>query len=141
MSRSRIGQLLAAFRYSDFRVLWISTVSNQLGQGMQQVLLGWLVFEITGSGAMVGAVFAARSAPNLVVGFLAGSITDRMDRRLLIRASILGMILVSGSMGILAITGNLPVAPRSRVHGPEREFLDRRAETARREMIRQETGS
>ena len=85
MSRSRIGQLLAAFRYSDFRVLWISTVSNQLGQGMQQVLLGWLVFEITGSGAMVGAVFAARSAPNLVVGFLAGSVTDRLDRRLLIR--------------------------------------------------------
>ena len=109
VSRSRIGQFLAAFRYSDFRVLWISTMSNQLGQGMQQVLLGWLVFEITGSGAMVGAVFAARSAPNLVVGFLAGSVTDRMDRRLLIRVSILGMTLVAGSMGILAITGNLPV--------------------------------
>jgi len=109
VSRSRIGQLLAAFRYSDFRVLWISTVSNQLGQGMQQVLLGWLVFEITGSGAMVGAVFAARSAPNLVVGFLAGSVTDRLDRRLLIRVSILGMTLVSVSMGILAVTGNLPV--------------------------------
>ena len=109
VSRSRIGQFLAAFRYSDFRVLWISTMANQLGQGMQQVLLGWLVFEITGSGAMVGAVFAARSAPNLVVGFLAGSVTDRMDRRLLIRVSILGMTLVAGSMGILAITGNLPV--------------------------------
>ena len=109
VSRSRIGQFLAAFRYSDFRVLWISTMCNQLGQGMQQVLLGWLVFEITGSGAMVGAVFAARSAPNLVVGFLAGSVTDRMDRRLLIRVSILGMTLVAGSMGILAITGNLPV--------------------------------
>jgi MFS family permease len=109
VSRSRIGQLLAALRYRDFRVLWISTVFNQLGQGMQQVLLGWLVFEITGSGAMVGAVFAARSAPNLVVGFVAGSVTDRLDRRLLLRVSILGMTLVSGSMGILAITGNLPV--------------------------------
>ena len=39
-----MGQMLGALRYSDFRVLWISTVSNQLGQGMQQVLLGWLVF-------------------------------------------------------------------------------------------------
>lgn len=109
MSRSRSGQMLAALRYSDFRVLWISTLSSQLGQGMQQVLLGWLVFEITGSGAMVGAVFAARSAPNLVVGFLAGSVTDRMDRRSLMRVSILGMTLVAGSMGFLAITGNLPV--------------------------------
>ena len=109
VSRSPFGQILAALRYSDFRVLWISTVFNQLGQGMQQVLLGWLVFEITGSGAMVGAVFAARSAPNLVVGFLAGSVTDRMDRRWLMRVSILGMTLVAGLMGFLAITGNLPV--------------------------------
>ena len=104
-----MGQMLAALRYSDFRVLWISTVSNQLGQGMQQVLLGWLVFELTGSGGMVGAVFAARSAPNLIVGFLAGSVTDRMDRRTLMRVSIMGMILVSGLMGVLGITDNLPV--------------------------------
>ena len=55
-----MGQMLADLRYSDFRVLWISTVSNQLGQGMQQVLLGWLVFDLTGSGGMVGAVFASR---------------------------------------------------------------------------------
>ncbi|MFP6636280.1 MAG: MFS transporter [Dehalococcoidia bacterium] len=108
-SRSRMGQMLAALRYSDFRVLWISTVSNQLGQGMQQVLLGWLVFELTGSGGMVGAVFAARSAPNLIVGFLAGSVTDRVDRRTLMRVSIMGMILVSGLMGVLGITDNLPV--------------------------------
>ena len=102
-------QMLAALRYSDFRVLWVSTVSNQLGQGMQQVLLGWLVFELTESGTMVGAVFAARSAPNLVVGFLAGSVTDRMDRRSLMRGSILGMTLVAGLMGVLAINDNLPV--------------------------------
>ena len=46
-----------ALRYPDFRVLWLSTVSNQLGWGMQQVLLGWLVFEMTGNAGMVGAIF------------------------------------------------------------------------------------
>ena len=84
-----------ALRYPDFRVLWLSTISNQLGWGMQQVLLGWLVFEMTGNAGMVGAIFAARSAPNLFVGLVAGTITDRFDRRLIMRLSCLAMLALS----------------------------------------------
>ena len=76
---------MAAFGYPDFRVLWVATVANQFGMGMQQVMLGWLIFDITGSGTMVGVVFAARAAPNLVIGFVAGPMTDRFDRRSLLR--------------------------------------------------------
>ena len=81
----RPGGLMAAFGYPDFRVLWVATVANQFGMGMQQVMLGWLIFDITGSGTMVGVVFAARAAPNLVIGFVAGPMTDRFDRRSLLR--------------------------------------------------------
>ena len=84
-----------ALRYPDFRVLWLSTVANQLGWGMQQVLLGWLVFDMTGNAGMVGAVFAARSAPNLVVGLIAGSVTDRFDRRAIMRLACLTMLALS----------------------------------------------
>ncbi len=76
---------MAAFGYPDFRVLWVATVANQFGMGMQQVMLGWLIFDITGSGTMVGVVFAARAVPNLVIGFVAGPMTDRFDRRSLLR--------------------------------------------------------
>ena len=76
---------MAAFGYPDFRVLWVATVANQFGMGMQQVMLGWLIFDITGSGTMVGVVFAARAAPNLVIGFVTGPMTDRFDRRSLLR--------------------------------------------------------
>ena len=93
--RYPLVRMAIALRYPDFRVLWISTVANQLGWGMQQVLLGWLVFDMTGSAGMVGAVFAARSAPNLVVGLVAGSITDRFDRRLIMRISCAAMLLLS----------------------------------------------
>jgi MFS family permease len=100
---------LAALRYPDFRVLWLSTASNQLGQGMQQVLLGWLVFDMTGSGGMVGAIFAMRNAPSLVVGFAAGSITDRLDRRTLLRVSAFGTALAPLAVGLLLFTGQLTV--------------------------------
>ena len=107
--RLRAGEWVSAFRYPDFRVLWASTVSNQLGLGMQQVLLGWLVFEITESGGMVGVVFAARSAPNLVVGFVAGSVSDRIDRRVLMRASVFGMVVCAGLVALLLYLDRLAV--------------------------------
>ena len=105
----RNSLLFRSLAYADFRVLWLSTTSHQLGQGMQQVLLGWLVFEMTGSGGMVGAIYAARSAPNLVVGLAAGPIADRVDRRTMLRASVWGMGAVALAMALLLGTGQLLV--------------------------------
>ena len=106
---SRFGGLTAPFRYPDLRVLWISTLSNQLGQGMQQVLLGWLVFDLTGSPTMVAAIFAARSAPNLVVGLVAGSVTDRLDRRTVMRISVWGMMLGTLAVSLLLFSDQFNV--------------------------------
>ncbi len=106
---SPLSKLAGALRYADFRVLWVSTLANQMGQGMQQVVLGWLVLEMTGSAGMVGVVFAMRSAPNLLVGLVAGSITDRMDRCLVMRGSILGMTLLSAGSAAALYTGAITV--------------------------------
>ena len=106
---SPLGKLFDAFRFVDFRVLWASTLSNQMGQGMQQVVLGWLVLEMTGSIGMVGVMFAIRSSPNFLVGFAAGSITDRLDRRLVMRASVLGMAVMAVLSALLWHLGVLPV--------------------------------
>ena len=95
----------------DFRVLWLSTVSNQLGWGMQQVLLGWLVFDMTGNAGMVGAIFAARSAPNLIVGLVAGSITDRFDRRLIMRLASAAMLVLCLLVSWLLLVGDLTIWP------------------------------
>ena len=107
--RATLVRLVVALRYPDFRVLWLSTVVNQLGWGMQQVILGWLIFDLTGSGGMVGAIFAARSAPNLVVGLAAGSITDRFDRRLIMRLSCIALMVISLGVAWLLFAGLLSV--------------------------------
>ena len=105
----RPGGLMAAFRYPDFRVLWLATVANQVGMGMQQVMLGWLIFDITGSGGMIGVVFAARAAPNLVVGFVAGPVADRVDRRWLLRLTSWLTGAVAALLAALLYTDNLEV--------------------------------
>ncbi len=76
---------------------------------MQQVLLGWLVLSITDSSSMVGVLFAVRSAPSLLVGFAAGAITDRLDRRMLMRLTVCGMVLVSWLIAWLWWIGHLHI--------------------------------
>ena len=101
--------LTLTFRDTDMQVLWLATVVYHLGLGMQQVVLGWVVLALTQSEAMVGAVYAVRAAPNLVVGFAVGTLTDRCDRRSLMRLAAYGMAGVSLVVAWLAYTERLTV--------------------------------
>jgi MFS family permease len=98
-----------ALRDTDMQVLWLATLTYHLGLGMQQVLLGWVVLALTNSEGMVGVVFAVRSAPNLVVGFAAGALTDHYDRRRLMRLAAFGMAGVALVVAWLAYTEQLTV--------------------------------
>lgn len=95
-STSPTGRPIWIPREPDARILWLSTAVSQLSFGMQQVVLGWVVLTMTDSSAMVGVAFALRMAPNVVVGFAAGAISDRIDRRTLMRLSTI-------CMGLLAL--------------------------------------
>src|SRR5438552_16687656 len=67
--------------YPDFRVLWAGNVGTQLGQWVQFVAQGWLVFHLTHSPFQVGAVGFVRGVTALVISPFAGAITDRFSRR------------------------------------------------------------
>src|SRR5256885_6849864 len=103
------NRLAFALRTPGFPVLWGAALCGQIGVGMQQVLLGWLVLSMTDSSSMVGALFAVRSAPSLLVGFAAGALTDRLDRRLLMRLTVCGMALVSWLIAWLWWMGHLHI--------------------------------
>jgi MFS family permease len=106
---TRYHGLRAVLQTPDFRRLWLGVVCSQIGMGMQQVLLGWLVLAMTDSSGMVGTLFAVRSAPNLLVGFAAGTITDRLDRRLLMRGAVGGCALTAWLLAYLLRMDQLQV--------------------------------
>ena len=107
---STLGRgLRVALQATDFRRLWLATVTSQLGMGMQQVLLGWLVLAMTGSDSMVGIIFAVRSTPNLVVGLAVGALTDRLDRRHLMRLAGCSMTLITLAVAGLLLANRLQV--------------------------------
>jgi hypothetical protein len=55
-------------RYLDYRYLWTGTVLMSAGQWIQQVTLGWLLYDMTGSAMLLGALNGVRAQPFLVAG-------------------------------------------------------------------------
>ena len=72
---------------------------------MEQVSVGWLIYELTGSEFMVGVGAAARMLPFFVLGMLSGAIADRWDRRTLLRVGTLGASAAALVMGLLLLWG------------------------------------
>src|SRR5688572_20726027 len=73
--------MFAALRHRDFRWLWVGTFCSTAGQWVQNATLGWVTYEVTGSGTMLGAVLGMRALPMLLLAPLAGVVADRYDRR------------------------------------------------------------
>ena len=94
-----------SLRNRDFRLLWASTVLYSLATGMEQVSVGWLIFELTDSELMVGVGAAARMVPFFALGLLSGAIADRWGRRLLLRLGTLGASAVALLMALFLIGG------------------------------------
>ncbi|MBI4201177.1 MAG: MFS transporter [Chloroflexi bacterium] len=65
----------------DYRLLWTSNLFASAGMWIQMATLGWVVYDLTGSGTLLGSVNAMRSIPMLLLAPLAGVAADRMDRR------------------------------------------------------------
>jgi MFS family permease len=68
-------------KYPDFRVLWLGNVGTMLGQWVQFVAQGWLIFALTGSSFQLGAIALMRGAMYVIVAPFAGAITDRFSRK------------------------------------------------------------
>ncbi|MBM4405370.1 MAG: MFS transporter [Chloroflexi bacterium] len=70
-----------SLRHRDFRLVWLGTVLFSAGNWIQQVTLGWLVYDRTDNAFLVGAIWSARSLPFLFAGPIAGVFIDRVDRK------------------------------------------------------------
>ena len=76
-----LAAVFSSLRHRDYRYLWIGTLCMSAGQWIQQVTLGWLLYDLTGSAVLLGALNGVRSMPFLFLGPIAGVAADRFDRR------------------------------------------------------------
>ena len=76
--------MLASLYYSDFRLLWLSSLFAGAANWALIVSRGWLVYSISGSSMWVGVVTFAAMSPNFLAPHIAGFLADRFDRKKLL---------------------------------------------------------
>jgi MFS family permease len=73
--------VLEALKIRDFRYLWGGRLVSSMGSWLLVVALPAFVFRLTGSLLATGLTMVAEYLPGLVLGPIAGVLTDRWDRR------------------------------------------------------------
>jgi MFS family permease len=74
-----------ALRNHDYRRLLGGAAFHQQGMSGEQLVIGLLVYEATGTTTWVGVILAIYFLPFFVFGLLSGTIADWIDRRTLLR--------------------------------------------------------
>ena len=96
--------MFSSLRIRNFRLYMAGLTVSVAGNWMQNVAVGWLVLQLTGSGTVLGAVTAARYAPLLLLGAWGGLVADRHDKRLLLRLAAIIQLVVAAVLGVLTMT-------------------------------------
>ena len=96
-SRSTFSSL----RNRDFRYLWAGTCFLSGGLWIQQVTLGWAIYEMTRSSILLGALNGLRFLPFLIFSPLAGVAADRTDRRRLMITTQWFVLATALGMGVV----------------------------------------
>jgi hypothetical protein len=100
----------------DFRRYWWSRTLSSAGTVVTLVALPVLIFRMTGSALLTASTSAFEAAPYIAFGLLAGALSDRWDRRLvMVVADVLSTFLVLSVpiaywLGVLAVPQVLAVA-------------------------------
>jgi MFS family permease len=94
-----------ALEVRNYRLYFIGQIISVSGTWMQGVAQSWLVLQLTGSGAALGAVLGVQFLPTLFAGPLGGVIADRFPKRRLLLITNTAAGLLALTLGLLTATG------------------------------------
>lgn len=108
-SRAGFGAIARALRNPNYGAYTAGSSISLIGTWMQRIAVGWLAWELTGSGAWLGAVAFADLFPTIVVGPLAGVLADRWDQLRVIRIGQVLGLLQALALFALTATGTITI--------------------------------
>ena len=101
---SYISRMLGPWRVGGFRWYWMASFAQSVAQGMQFLVLIWLVLELTGSSLqLTGLMVFLYGIPNTAMLPFGGVIADRLNRKYLLIATQAGVGALIGVMALLTL--------------------------------------
>lgn len=107
--RQAAGSHIGALRRNpNFARLWVGEVLSDVGSQATTIAMPLLVLALTGSPAKAGLVGVARTVAFPLVALPSGVLADRVDRRRVMIACVLGRMLAGASIVIALAVGRPP---------------------------------
>lgn len=104
-----LSGLAPALRSRNFRLLWQAQIVSTMGTFLQVVAENWLLYDLTGSTLLLGAVGFLGLIPVVPIALLGGVIIDRVPKRKLIMITQLGLLAQATIFGLLIVTNLIRV--------------------------------
>ena len=84
----------------DFRFVWMASMGTSGGYFFQQVFIGWVVYDITGSAFITAMALALDTLPNLIGAPLGGVLVDRLNKQKILIFGPIYQLLLNIGFGI-----------------------------------------
>jgi len=97
------GTARSAWSHPRFRTIYLGAFASNIGTWMQNVVLGALAYDLTGSGVFVGIVTAAQLGPLLVLSLVGGALADAVDRKKILVTLSVGQGIASLALAAVAL--------------------------------------
>ncbi|MSQ32262.1 MAG: MFS transporter [Dehalococcoidia bacterium] len=96
-----------ALKFPGFRLLWFGSLFSTFSQWIQQATLSWVVYDMTGSGTLLGTVNGFRLVPNLIISPISGLAADLFDKKKILIYAQLPLLIMTLGMGVLFAFGKV----------------------------------
>jgi MFS family permease len=106
---SRWAVTLRALRHRNFQLFFGGQIISLTGTWMQSVAQAWLVYSITKSSFLLGAVGFASQIPVFLLAPLGGAAADRVNRHRLIIATQTASMVLAGILAWLTLSHRVQV--------------------------------
>lgn len=93
----------------SYGVFAVGNALSLIGTWMQRIGVGWLAWQLTGSGAWIGLLAFCDLFPSVVLGFLGGAAADRLNRMRLMRISNVCALIQATLLAVFAYLNFLTI--------------------------------
>ncbi len=101
--------IFRALKYQNYRYYYYGQSISLIGVWVQNIAMGWLVYRLTGSALLLGTIAFALQIPSLLITPFAGVLADRWNRRKVIIATQVLLMLVAFALALLTLTNRITV--------------------------------
>lgn len=106
---SKLESMFRALRYRNYRLFFTGQGISLIGTWMQQIALSWLVYRLTDSVFLLGAVTFCSQVPTFLLSPFAGVLADRFNRhKILLVTQLLSMVQAS-TLAVLVLTDSIQI--------------------------------